>query len=359
MSFESREDQVREYGHAAIEAMEAHNVSLTPANYRVWYTYVAGQDPDLSKMMDLLISNKVVFTPDRNRDIYEKFFDTGSAIGELFTKGAEIEALTAKILDHLSQASADQSTYHENMSVLSDGLSAQTDAVALAEMMKAVLAETKKIITKSQQIKESLDDTSIEMANLKRNLEEAREDAMTDGLTGIGNRKYLDMRLREEVMTAMESGEPLCVILCDIDFFKKFNDTFGHNIGDEVIKLTASVLKDNLKGKDTPARYGGEEFCIVLPQTSLANAEKLANHIRETLANRSLTNKRTGERYGSITVSMGIAALRPGESTGALIERADEALYRAKEGGRNRVECEIVDAPEAAGQQAAPSISAA
>ena len=269
MSFDDREELARKYGLGAIKAMEENGVAPTPSNYRVWYTFSADQDPELAKMMDVLISNNVVFTPDRNREIYENFFDAGTAVDELFTNSSEIEALTGKILSHLDQASSDQSAYHDKMSVLSGDIEALPDLGSLADMIKVVLAETKKIISKSQHIKESLDDSSIEMANLKRNLEQAREDALTDGLTGIGNRKFLDMRLREEIMAAMESGEPLCVVLCDIDHFKNFNDTYGHAIGDEVLKLTASVLKDNLKGKDTPARYGGEEFCIVLPQTIL------------------------------------------------------------------------------------------
>ena len=163
---------------------------------------------------------------------------------------------------------------------------------------------------------------------------------MTDGLTGIGNRKFLDIRLRDEVMVAMESGEPLCVILSDIDHFKKFNDTYGHTIGDEVLKLAASVMKDSVKDQDTPTRYGGEEFCIVLPRTLLTNAVKLADNLRATLAKRGLSNKKTGESYGRITLSLGVAMYRPGESIDNLLKRADEALYRAKDNGRNRVECE-------------------
>ena len=214
------------------------------------------------------------------------------------------------------------------------------DADSLANMIKTVLAETKKIVGKSQQLKESLDESSVEVTALNRDLEDAREDAMTDGLTGIGNRKFLDIRLRDEVMVAMGSGEPLCVILSDIDHFKKFNDTYGHTIGDEVLKLAASVMKDSVKGQDTPTRYGGEEFCIVLPRTLLTNAVKLADNLRATLAKRGLSNKKTGESYGRITLSLGVAMYRPGESIDNLVKRADEALYRAKDNGRNRVECE-------------------
>ena len=229
------------------------------------------------------------------------------------------------------------------MTSVSGEIAALPDADDLANMIKTVLAETVIIVGKSQQLKESLDESSVEVTALKRDLEMAREEALTDGLTGIGNRKFLDLRLRDEVMVAMESGEALCVILSDIDHFKKFNDKYGHTIGDEVLKLAASVLKNSVKGQDTPARYGGEEFCIVLPQTVLTNAAKLADNLRATLAKRGLTNKKTGESYGRITMSLGVAMYRPGESIENLVNRADEALYRAKENGRNRVECEQQD----------------
>jgi diguanylate cyclase len=125
--------------------------------------------------------------------------------------------------------------------------------------------------------------------------------------------------------------------MIDIDHFKKFNDTYGHLIGDEVLRVVARLLRENVKGRDTPARYGGEEFAVILPQTSLNHAAKLAEQIRNTLASRKVHDKRTDASYGTLTVSIGAAKFQPGEPLDPLVQRADQALYRAKNQGRNRV----------------------
>jgi len=123
----------------------------------------------------------------------------------------------------------------------------------------------------------------------------------------------------------------------DLDHFKQVNDAYGHNIGDQVLKLMGVILKETLKGQDTAARYGGEEFAVVLPKTQIGNAIKLAEHIRQRLAKKEMVNRKTGDNLGSITVSVGVAAFDSREQPAELIERADRALYAAKNGGRNRV----------------------
>ena len=125
--------------------------------------------------------------------------------------------------------------------------------------------------------------------------------------------------------------------MLDIDHFKRFNDTYGHQIGDQVIKLVARTLVQTLKGRDNPARYGGEEFGIILPRTSLEDAGRVGEKIRTTLSNCRLTRKGDGEDYGQVTLSIGAALYRPGEEISDFVARADTALYAAKEGGRNRV----------------------
>ena len=160
---------------------------------------------------------------------------------------------------------------------------------------------------------------------------------MTDQLTGISNRKAFDEVLLTQVTAAAQNGEPLCLAMADIDFFKKFNDTFGHQAGDQVLRLVGRCLDGNVKGQDTPARYGGEEFAMILPNTVVDDAVKLANHIRETIQSRELVKKSTGENLGKVTMSFGITQFVLGDTPQTMIERADKALYRAKEEGRNRV----------------------
>ena len=138
----------------------------------------------------------------------------------------------------------------------------------------------------------------------------------------------------------METGEPLSVLIADIDHFKHFNDTYGHQLGDQVLKLVARTLTKSVKGRDTPARYGGEEFAIILPQTRLKDASVVADQIRQTITRHKLVGKESGDDYGVITLSFGASQYRPGEPLGNLVRRADAALYHAKRSGRNRVSTE-------------------
>src|SRR6185312_14274717 len=136
---------------------------------------------------------------------------------------------------------------------------------------------------------------------------------------------------------ARESGETVALLMCDIDHFKKFNDTWGHQTGDQVLRLVAGCMAENVKGRDTVARFGGEEFAIILRKTSLDNATKLADQIRSYVQSKKLVKKSTGDVLGTITVSIGVAQLDSDDTPVSLIQRADACLYAAKNGGRNRV----------------------
>src|SRR5436853_3690901 len=163
---------------------------------------------------------------------------------------------------------------------------------------------------------------------------------MTDPLTALGNRKYFDRALGEALRAARERGEPMSVMLFDIDHFKSFNDNYGHLTGDQVLRLVAMSLKQTIKGQDLTARYGGEEFAVVLPATALRQALTVADHIRRAVMSKELKKKSTGEILGRVTISIGVSMLQPGDSQDTLIERADACLYAAKRNGRNRVICE-------------------
>ena len=132
----------------------------------------------------------------------------------------------------------------------------------------------------------------------------------------------------------------MTLLLCDIDHFKKFNDTWGHQTGDQVLRLVASCLAENVKGRDTAARYGGEEFGVLLRGTGLEAAAKVAEQIRQTVETKKLVKKSTGDILGNITISIGVAQFAPGDTIEAVVRRADACLYGAKQNGRNLVICE-------------------
>jgi len=165
---------------------------------------------------------------------------------------------------------------------------------------------------------------------------------LTDPLTEVNNRRFFDQRLEEEIMRTMRGKAPLACLLIDVDHFKRINDTYGHQAGDNVLRQVAAVLRQHLRGQDVLARYGGEEFVALLSSATLERAEVIAERIRRALEQRVLPLE-SGDTL-QITASIGVSILHPQQHQGEfkhlgmeLVERADQALYRAKETGRNRV----------------------
>ena len=178
---------------------------------------------------------------------------------------------------------------------------------------------------------------TIERANV---YSEILKNATMDALTGLNNRRQFEVRLKEEYSSANRQNTPLCAIMIDIDFFKKFNDTYGHAIGDTVLRTTANVIKEQLREYDIPSRYGGEEFCILLPQTNIDEAKIVAERLRASVENKKIeiqTNKNEQIKHISVTISVGLAQLDIKDMADDLYMKADRALYEAKEQGRNRV----------------------
>lgn len=172
---------------------------------------------------------------------------------------------------------------------------------------------------------------------LSRMLQLARRDAETDALTGLANRRHLDSVLSADWSENGEyrnSGQALSVLMLDLDRFKRVNDEYSHEVGDQVLKAFAVRAGETLREQDLFARYGGEEFIVLLPGAEAATAMQVAERIRASVGDRPLLE----EPRLTVTVSIGVAQLKPGESTEALLARADAALYAAKRGGRNRVE---------------------
>lgn len=178
---------------------------------------------------------------------------------------------------------------------------------------------------------------TIEKANV---YSEMLKNATMDALTGLNNRRQFEVRLKEQFSVANRQNTPLCAIMTDIDFFKKFNDNYGHSVGDTVLKSTANVIRAELREYDIASRYGGEEFCILLPNTSINEARVVAERLRFAVENSKLeikSEKTSQLETLSVTISVGLAQLDVKDMPEDLYMKADKALYDAKEGGRNRV----------------------
>ena len=212
---------------------------------------------------------------------------------------------------------------------------ASTDEIGI--IVKFLLAENAKMQHEAGELKKNLEQSRLQIDNLRTHLAEAREIGMRDPLTSLSNRRRFEESLAKELADARARGTALCLVMADVDNFKKVNDLFGHRIGDEILKMFARVLVENVRSSDIVARYGGEEFAVILPSTRVEDARAMTERMRSQLESMQLAVHDSGQKIGRITASFGIAEVAAGDDTDELVHRADAMLYQAKCAGRNCV----------------------
>ncbi len=227
-------------------------------------------------------------------------------------------------------------SYSDSLARANQDLPRLASANEIRAVVLSLIEENRKIQTRMDDLSRNLDESVAKIENLRLNLAEANDKALRDPLTALGNRRFFDQKLEEAMAQTAPSGI-LCLVVCDLDHFKTINDKFGHPVGDMVLKLFSEILAAAVQQGETVARLGGEEFAIITPEKEAAGASAIADQVRRRLESKKWVVGTSGAPLGSVTASFGIAQLRPGESAAELFRRADEALYRAKEDGRNRI----------------------
>lgn len=328
------------FAKQALDLLDEHKVPATPQNFTVWYAYVSGRHPDLVSMLDKLIGSETEFPVDQQVEIYDRFFSNQKEEEALQDASAQIDLQLDGIMDIISEASGEAKDFQETIQDGMQGLAKSKGLDGITQIMQTLVSQSKKMQATNNDLQKKLETSSSEIKSLKQHLDDVQKEALTDGLTGIANRKHFDNSLRRMTSEAGETGETFCLLITDIDHFKAFNDNYGHQIGDQVIKLVANILSKTAEGDQLACRYGGEEFSLLLPNTELNVAHSIAEKIRETVATKRIRNRNTGEELGNITLSIGLGVYRKDEPVTDLIQRADASLYFAKGNGRNQTATE-------------------
>ncbi|WP_177236882.1 MULTISPECIES: GGDEF domain-containing protein [unclassified Bradyrhizobium] len=316
----------------AMRSMAEQRIAPTPANFAVWFLYFGDGHEDLRNAIDLLIDHNRPFDARTNQDLFKTYVAPQVSAAVVDTS-ERLQALMGAAKEFLATAIADNHSQMQVISEVADQGKAGVDPKALVAQLMNELARA---ATRATRLEAGFAEKTRELDVIRDSLSRSEERARTDTLTGLANRRALDEFLRKARATAAW-GEPLSVLMLDIDHFKTFNDNFGHGVGDQVLRLMAKVLREKVREQDLPARYGGEELIAVLPDADLATCAEIAERIRRALAECTITRRSTGEVLPSISVSIGVAQYRAGEAVNDLIERCDRALYLAKGSGRNRV----------------------
>jgi diguanylate cyclase len=341
MTGASANSQSIQLAEAACKTMASHGIAPTPHNYTVWYTYVAGTMPALRQGIDGLLAKQTNFTDDINAELYKRYFGTADDHVDVLETGGRLQAVIDKVSSYLDDHAGDVGNFGQQLDNLSTAIGRSQPHEKVRALVADLVRETQSMAKRNYTLESRLGRIAGEVTELRENLQQVQREALTDALTGIPNRKFFDARLLEAVRESLAENEPVSLLLSDIDHFKSFNDNFGHQIGDQVLKLVARTLSDSVKGRDTPARFGGEEFAIILPRTNLKQAAIVADQIRNAVMRRRFVGKDTRDDYGGITMSFGVSQYRGNEEPAEFIRRADAALYHAKREGRNRVSTEL------------------
>jgi diguanylate cyclase len=328
------------FAEIALGQIKALRQPAIPRNYEIWYTYATGYNPALNQTINEALARQGgTLSTQHLEGIYDTYLSPQRYTDRIDTVGAKVMDEIEQVMAMVGAAVGSTSSYTESLADMSQRLSS-ADRDGLRSIVETLVRSTREMQQANNSLEERLHASKQEISQLQESLETVRNESLTDPLTGLANRKYFDQMLDAAVCETKPNDEPLSLILTDIDHFKKFNDTYGHLTGDQVLRLVAQAVKQNVKGQDTAARYGGEEFAVILPNTGLRQALTVADHIRRGVVSKELIKRSTGENLGRVTISVGVAMLHQGEAMQALIERADACLYAAKRNGRNQVICE-------------------
>jgi diguanylate cyclase len=329
------------FAEVALGQIRSLRQTAVPRNYEIWYVYATGYNASLNKIINETLARNGKLSENDLEQIYDIYLSHIKTNDRIDKVGARVIGEIDDVMTLVVEALGASASYDASLSGASEKLLAAHSREQVKTIVEMLVNSTRGMRETNKALEDRLAHSKSEISNLQHSLEAIRAESLTDPLTGLGNRKYFDRMIDSTVQSALASGEPLSLMMLDIDHFKSFNDTYGHLTGDQVLRLVAMSLKHAIKGQDITARYGGEEFAVVLPNTALRQALTVADHIRRGVMAKELKKKSTGEILGRVTISVGVSLLRAGDDTDALIERADACLYAAKRNGRNRVICEL------------------
>lgn len=328
----------QELGGEVIRVLGDMAIPPMPAYYKVWYSHLERSNDALSTEIEKKLDKDGKVDEFFLKEVHDRYF-------ELANPTREIEHFAVEILNETNDLQKLSKIFDTNAKQFNSDLAdASQNAADMAgdnadttKILNSLVDVAQRAISRNSELEKDLANASEKIDKLQCSIEEITNDAKTDYLTKLNNRRYFDSTITQLVTAARSENTPLCMIVADIDHFKTFNDKWGHPVGDQVLKLVANVLKENIKGKDLLSRYGGEEFAIALPNTSLADAERLADNIRIAVSKRKLINRATNQSLGRVTMSFGVAQIADDWGADVLYNAADSALYEAKEAGRNQV----------------------
>jgi diguanylate cyclase len=323
-----------------IAELGRHDAPFTPAAFSVWYEHFAGINPGLSQAVELRRQARPRLSGEAMNELYRLHVADLDAEATKAASGQFGRVLTA-VAQQAETTGRDAKDYGHQLAGLRQALQdggAGVGQGTTAPQLSEVASGTERMQTSVAALARAVDEGKAEIERLHQALDRSRTEAITDPLSQLLNRKGFDDAMQRMLARPARSGRVHCLLMLDIDHFKRVNDTYGHPVGDTVIQVLGQVLQRTTTGPGlSAARVGGEEFAVLMADSTVALATQLAQAVQSLVRSTTIRKRGSQETIASVTISAGVAALRGGEDAAALIASADQALYKSKQNGRDRV----------------------
>ncbi|MGS0680144.1 GGDEF domain-containing protein [Shewanella sp. 125m-7] len=321
----------------AIPLMLKHQIPTTPTNYALWYAYVGEKNLKLNQHLDQVVSHYNTCPPSQSERLYQEFVSDPLEL-DVVDMRLNLDAMVTELSQSLKDTNVDANLFNNKIDSNYNKLNKiENEGFTIEEVLSVV----KNLVKDSNEIRESAQYFSSQLAKaqseigaLKLKLQQSEHEMYFDALTSALNRRAFNKDLKAIIS---QHPQGLCLIIADIDHFKVFNDTYGHQLGDQVLKAVSKRLGEACQDGTKLYRFGGEEFALIVPKSQLRRARQLADSMRRSLEKLILKDKRKGDTINNVTASFGVAEFSLNDTHNSLIERADKQLYEAKHLGRNRV----------------------
>ncbi|MFT7008009.1 MAG: diguanylate cyclase [Colwellia sp.] len=332
MSFEDDYQVTSKFSEHTHDFLSSHLIAPTPVNYSVIYLYISNENELLSAAVDKKLQQGKLITADFIADLFKRYVSFTQQIEN--TVLAPFEQTLSKTLEQINKQVSIEDKAANNLQKLDKILADSKNNTSMDNIVSYLFNTINNTKDQHEALSQKLTTTQQEINQLKDKLAASRQEALVDSLTGLLNRRGCDEKLQN-----LDHADTHSSLAIDIDHFKKINDTFGHFIGDKVIQRIAKTIQSHINEQDIAVRFGGEEFVVIMANTPMAEAKRIAEKIRVSISKMKLKQRETNTYLPPISVSIGIAQNDNISEWTALFEQADSALYQAKNSGRNCCIC--------------------
>lgn len=324
-----------EIAEIALQEIRSLDLPAGPESFELWYAYASGMNVPLNEAVHgLLAQHGRISEADANR-LYETFLSSRRFVERLSTLADQLSGEIAQVEKSIAATINSSDALSAELGGNMTGLDRKKTQEELGALIEGLMVSTREFQRVNQVQLGQLQEAEKRAAVLQQSVDEIRHEGTMDALTSLANRGHFDAALQAGIASTEATGSPLALLFCDVDHFKKFNDQYGHLVGDQILRLVASTMKKNLRDCETGARYGGEEIVAILPNTTLDMAKAVGERIRLAIQQTEIRRRGTGEKLASVTISVGVAIFHAGETADEFVERADACMYAAKSAGRN------------------------